>query len=540
MACLPGDDEEVRHRKIQFTVASILVMPAGVLWGVLYSAFGEHTASIFPLAYAGLSAVDLLVFFRWRRFRWFRFVQLAMILVLPVALQISLGGFVGSSGVILWSFLAVLMALLYGGIRESRWWLASYVGAVVLVAALEPHLTVTNHLPRGLVLVFFVLNSVTVLSVAFFVLYSFVTDRRKLRELEVAYLDQEMMLRHSEKLATLGTLAAGVAHELNNPASAARRASEQLEDALARLEEAHSRLDARSLPPAADELLRSLAERAPQAPGDLSAIARSDLEAAVERWLEEHGVGKAWELAPALAQQGLAPETLSQLDVSLSGGAIPDALAWLAATRHVRTLVREIAEATTRLSEIVGALKSYTYMDQAPVQDVDLHRGIDNTLVILRSKLGEGITVRREYDPGIPRFQACGGELNQVWTNLLDNAADALGGKGTIVIRTRRNGDSVEIEIEDDGPGIPEDIQPRIFDPFFTTKAPGEGTGMGLSTTHSIVTKRHRGRIRVASRPGCTRFTVEIPIEGTAPGSGTRSGPGPDPGQKTSPGPADT
>jgi signal transduction histidine kinase len=518
MACLPGDDEEVRHRKTQFTLASILVTPAGVLWGVLYFAFGEHTASIFPLAYAGLTAVDLLVFFRSRRFRLFRRVQLTMILILPVALQISLGGFVGSSGVILWSFLAVLMALLYGGIRESRWWLAGYVGAVVLVAALEPHLTVTNHLPRWLVLTFFVLNSVTVLSVAFFVLYSFVTDRRKLRELEVAYLEQEMMLRHSEKLATVGTLAAGVAHELNNPAAAARRASEQLDEALARLEETRCRLEAGSLPSTGNDLLRSLEERIRERadpPAGLSAMALADLETSVEDWLERHGVERGWELAPSLVEQGMDPEALSHLQSTLPADAIPDVLAWIAAARHVRVLVRGIAEATTRLSEIVGALKSYTYMDQAPVQDVDLHQGIDNTLVILRSKLGEGITVRREYDPEVPRFQACGGELNQVWTNLLDNAADALDGKGTIVIRTRRNGEWVVIEIEDDGPGIPDDIQPRIFDPFFTTKPPGEGTGMGLSTTHSIVTKRHRGRIGVVSRPGSTRFTVEIPIDAT-------------------------
>ncbi|MGE5347536.1 MAG: hypothetical protein ACM3JH_16400, partial [Acidithiobacillales bacterium] len=215
--CAPGDDEETRHRKVQFTVASILVAPAGLLWGALYFAYGERAVAAIPVTYAALTFLDLLVLLRLRRFELFRKTQQLLILVLPFALQLALGGFVGSSVVILWSLLAVLMALLFGGLREALGWFAAYVLAVVTATWLQPELAIHNNLPHELVLVFFVLNVVVVSSTAFAVLYSFVTDRRKLRALEVAYLNQELMLRQSEKLATLGTLAAGIAHELNNP-----------------------------------------------------------------------------------------------------------------------------------------------------------------------------------------------------------------------------------------------------------------------------------------------------------------------------------
>jgi signal transduction histidine kinase len=514
--CNPGDDEETRHRKVQFVTASLLVAPAGLLWGALYFAYGAHAVAAIPVTYSVLTVLDFLLLLGRGRFETYRKTQQLLILVLPFALQLALGGFVGSSVVILWSLIAVLMALLFGGVREAIGWFVAYAAAVVFAAWLQPRINIDNGLPHPLVLAFFVLNVVVVSSIAFAVITSFVTDRRTLRELEVAYLDQELMLRQSEKLATLGTLAAGIAHELNNPASAVGRAAEQLRDTSSRLEEAGLRLRGMTLTVPAQEALRSLQKQARErarTPGDLDPLGRSDRETAVEEWLDQHGIEEPWRLAPSLAGQGLDPPALSQLSALLEGEALPAVLEWAAGLYPLYTLLDEIGHGSARISEIVGALKSYTYLGQAPVQTVDLHEGIDNTLVILRGKLKSGISVHRDYDRGLPKVAAHGSELNQVWTNLLDNAADAMEGKGEITIRTRRRDGWAVVEIEDNGPGIPEEISPRIFDPFFTTKAPGKGTGLGLSTSHAIVTQRHRGEIRVESRPGLTRFTVKLPIE---------------------------
>jgi signal transduction histidine kinase len=515
--CASGEDLETRQRKVRFTIASLGVAPAGLTWGALYYAFGERAAAVIPTAYAVLTVLDFLLLLRLRRFELFRRVQQLLILVLPFALQLALGGFVGSSAVILWSFLSVLLAVLFGGLSEARWWYAAFAVAIIAAAVLQPRLGVENRLSPALVIVLFVLNVVTVSLVAFLALRSFRSDRQKLRELEKAYVEQEMMLRQSEKMATLGTLTAGIAHELNNPAAATRRAADQLGAMASRLEAAGERLRAAPLPPAAQQALRTLAQQAREraaAPSDLDALGRSDREAAVEDWLVAHAVEDAWEFAPSLVGQGLDPAGLDRLAAVFGKEALPAALEWAASLYPVYALLNEIGEGSSRISEIVGALKSYAYLGQAPVQSVDLREGLDNTLVILRGKLKAGVSVHREYAEDLPRVPAYGSELNQVWTNLIDNAADAMGGKGHITIRTRRQDGWAVVEIEDDGPGIPEEIQPRIFDPFFTTKAPGAGTGLGLSTSYAIVARNHRGQLRVESRPGRTLFTVRLPLEG--------------------------
>jgi PAS domain S-box-containing protein len=330
----------------------------------------------------------------------------------------------------------------------------------------------------------------------------------------------ERALRQSEKMATLGTLAAGVAHELNNPAAATRRAADHLGHAFAQLEDAHFRIEALALPREGWELLRTFEQRARERavrPTDLGPLERSDRESAMEDWLDDRGVTDPWDLAAPLVAQGLDPDALAPLAQVLEAEQLSAALGWAAAAFHVYSLAHEIGQGSARISEIVGALKSYSYLGRAPVQSVDLHEGLDNTLIILRNKLKVGIEVTRDYGPDVPLVPAYGSELNQVWTNLLDNAADAMGGRGKITIRTRREQGWAVVEISDDGPGIPDAVQSQVFDPFFTTKAPGQGTGLGLSTSYSIITEKHSGTISVQSRPGFTRFTVRLPIESSRP-----------------------
>jgi signal transduction histidine kinase len=345
-------------------------------------------------------------------------------------------------------------------------------------------------------------------------------QKKKLRDLEKAYLQQEVMLRQSEKLATLGKLSAGMAHELNNPAAAANRGAAQLAATVSRLQKTYLRLGELNLTHAQLETLLSLdrlAQGRARQPADMDSLARSDREAELEGWLDDQDVENAWDVAPTLVNLGYDRGELTQLVADFSPAQVAAVLEWLNCTYIVYSLLEEIGQGAGRISEMVKALKAYTYLDQAPIQSVDLHDGLDSTLIILRSKLKPGVTVHRDYAPDLPRIEAYGSELNQVWTNLIDNAIDAMNGQGEIILRTRHDGQWVIIEIEDNGPGIPEAIQPRLFDPFFTTKPPGQGTGLGLNICHNIVVHKHKGRIDVHSQPGMTRFEVRLPLR-FAPG----------------------
>jgi signal transduction histidine kinase len=237
-----------------------------------------------------------------------------------------------------------------------------------------------------------------------------------------------------------------------------------------------------------------------------------DLEDALASQLEGAGITDAWELAPVFASAGL-DEAWLQGVIACAGDAAPDAVRWLAAGIDIENLVGEIRTSAGRISALVGAMKGYSHMDKGPFQTIDVHDGIENTLVLFGHKLKKRVQVVRDYDRTLPKICAQAGELNQVWTNLIANAVEAMGGEGTLTIRTARERDCVLVEIGDTGSGIPADVRARIFEPFFTTKDVGEGTGLGLDISYRIVVRRHHGDIRVESEPGNTRFQVLLPIE---------------------------
>ncbi len=324
----------------------------------------------------------------------------------------------------------------------------------------------------------------------------------------------EIVLRQSEKMAQLGTLTAGIAHELNNPASAARRGAEHLQKSMRLFEQAYHQFHALGFSAEqwrkASELQEFVQQGAAQ-PADLDSLGRSDREAEIEDWLDDHEVENGWDYAPHLVSLGYQAADLDDLSADFPGECLEVIVQWLGTMFTIYSLLEEIQQGTTRIGEIVKSLKSYVYLDQAPVQAVDLHEGMDNTLVMMRSKLKTGITLERHYDENIPKIQGYGSELNQVWTNIIDNAVDAMDGEGSIAITTRLKGSWVFIEIEDTGPGIPEDVQEKLFNPFFTTKAMGKGTGLGLNISYNIIQK-HKGEIKVFSRPGKTCFSVRLPL----------------------------
>jgi len=324
----------------------------------------------------------------------------------------------------------------------------------------------------------------------------------------------EIVLRQSEKMAQLGTLTAGIAHELNNPASAARRGSEHLRSTVEMVEQFFKKFQALGFSNGQWEKFNELSEYAKfqaSQPENISSLERSDREEEIEIWLEEHDVENSWELAPSLVSMGYHSHDLNAFaevynDPKL--GTIIDAVSTIF---KVFSLLEEIHQGTSRIGEIVKSLKSYVYLDQAPVQLIDIHEGLDNTLVMLRSKLKGSINVEKSYSVDIPRIQAHGSELNQVWTNIIDNAVYAMDGDGTLTIRTKMEDDWVKVDIIDSGPGIPKNVQQRLFSPFFTTKPMGKGTGLGLNISFNIIQK-HKGDIKVTSQPGNTCFTVLLPI----------------------------
>jgi signal transduction histidine kinase len=322
----------------------------------------------------------------------------------------------------------------------------------------------------------------------------------------------EATARQRESLVTLGTLAAGLAHEINNPASAATRAVDVLKSTSHTLLSSLRRLADNEISAerfaALDELRREIEPLAVD-PGPL---VRADREQALSTWLTRHGVEREWTIAPPLAAAGVDLAWCDRAATVMEGSALEPGLEWVASTLSVATLLSEVKESTRRISELVAAVRSYSQMDRASMQHVDLAEGLESTLVMLWHKLRDGVMVVREYGADVPPIDAYAGELNQVWTNLIDNAVDAMDGSGTLRIATRVDGDHVAIEVGDTGPGMPPEVAARAFEAFYTTKDVGKGTGLGLDIARRIVVERHGGTITIESSPSETVLQVRLPV----------------------------
>jgi signal transduction histidine kinase len=520
------DEEEKTVRRI-FCGASLFVVIAAPIWGVTYAIFGEIGPGLIPTTYSVVTSASFFALRRTKSWDWFRFSQLVLIFVLPFSLMLSLGGFIAGSAVVIWAILAPIGALWGGKSKEAGAWILAFVVGTVFLGLINPLLRDSNNLPDAVVTTFFVLNIglvCTVLSalVTFYVrqMDTLIVVMRRNRELESAYLDQEVSVRQSDKLATLGKLSAGLAHELNNPAAAAQQASKQLETLLLSNQLRSVELSGLALEQHENEALEAFSERIRDAidkPQFTDPLDRSDRETELQDQLEEFGVPEPWDVASSLADLGVTVAEVDQLSRTLSPEKLVGVLTLISVRFTRQHLIGGLKESTGRIIDLVGALKSYAYLDQAPRQAVDVHGGIDSTLVMLQHRLKAGVVVERFYGEGVPSIEANGSELNQVWTNLLDNAIDAMGGEGRIEIITNFDGTFVVVQIVDDGPGIPDGILETIFDPFVTSKAPGEGTGLGLNIAHNIVTEKHAGKISVTSSKEGARFQVELPT-GKVPG----------------------
>ena len=318
-----------------------------------------------------------------------------------------------------------------------------------------------------------------------------------------------------ERLLALGSLSAGLTHELNNPAAAAVRATAALRERVAGMRHklgliAGGKWDRTTLETLI-QLQEEAADRVPKAQA-LTPLEASDTEDAIADWLEDHGCRESWDLAPTFVAAGLDVAWLDHVEAAVDPGTLEAALRWLNYTVDTELLMNEIEDSTTRISTLVGAARQYSQLDRAPYQVVDVHELLDSTLLMLGGKIPDGIRVVKDYDESLPQIPAYAGELNQVWTNLIDNAVSAMGGTGVLTVRTGLDRDCVFVEFGDTGPGVPPEIRERIFEPFFTTKPVGEGTGLGLDISWRIVVNKHHGDIAEKSVPGDTRFRVRLPI----------------------------
>ncbi|MEK6256634.1 MAG: cyclic nucleotide-binding domain-containing protein, partial [Chloroflexota bacterium] len=331
--------------------------------------------------------------------------------------------------------------------------------------------------------------------------------------------ETEGLLMQSEKMAQLGTLTAGMAHELNNPASAVRRGASQIRDAFLKFQDIHfdiNRSDAND--EHIDELkaLNIVAKDRAENPVHIDSLERSDKEYALETQLEAQGVENAWEYTSALVNLGFESDSINELNLKVGQAQLQNTISWLSSTSNLHGLLLEIGQGSRHISNVVRALKTYAYQETAPLQEVDIHASIEETLLLMDMVVGSEINIVQDFQETLPKIQAYQSELGQVWANVIKNSVDAIketSKTGVIHIRTQSRENTIQIEFEDNGPGIPIDIQNRVFDPFFTTKPPGHGVGLGLNISYNIIKQNHHGEIGVVSKPGRTVFTIKLPID---------------------------
>jgi len=516
-----NDSEQVRVEKVSiFLVASICTL-AGIIWtGLYYVVFGLIFTTFLPAIFTLIVGSSLVISHKTKNHHYTIYPQIISIMYVTALIQWSIGDVFASGFVLAWAILGPICALMFYNTKQSVFWFLLYLINLVITLVFNDYFKAhgigVEDETRKL---FFFMNlsfsGLAVFGFTSFYVSSAINERARVQTLLDANLEQEILLRQSDKLATLGKLSAGVAHELNNPAAAVQRGIWQLRNEVLALEKTQYELGIMQPTPIQMESIASceviIKERSKE-PLELDSLLRSDQENEIQTWLEEKGIDKAWELAPALVNISYNCPRLDELTAIFSSEQLPKVVTLLCSKYNSYNLLEEIGHGAVRITEIVKSLKSYSYLDQGPLQSVDIHEGIDNTLVMLRSKLKNGIMIKRNYASNAPRIEAYGSELNQVWTNIIDNATAAMNGKGTIEIETQFNENRVLVVIKDNGPGISKEIQNQLFNPFFTTKAPGEGTGLGLSISYNIIVKKHQGKMSVQSKNNETCFIIEIPL----------------------------
>jgi signal transduction histidine kinase len=524
----PDDSEETAFSKALVLVIALACCACGLVWGLLYAVvFGPGPTMWLPLAFVLIVGAAILVSARKRDHRPLIYTQIACITWIPALIEWTIGNTAASGLVIAWSFLGPIGALIFLSFRQALGWMGMFLLIVLVSTGFHPAL-LGAPLPvsPGIEAAFFAMNVGAASGVVFTAAAWFVITiqkelslrleaNRALAESHRQLMASQQALVQTEKMAALGRVSAGMAHELNNPAAAAQRGASQLREAVEAMGTAsfslgRSRLDAGQL-----ERIHELelqAEARVQDPVTLNPVERLDREAVIQDWLDANGLGAGGVDAATLVDLGMDADALRELQSLFGRDALGPVLARTMWWHAIVSLIAEIGHGSGRVTEIVRALKSYTYLGQGPVQAVDLNEGLNDTLVMLHGVLKQGIVVTRDFDATLPRVDMHGAELNQVWTNLISNAVDAMDGQGELTVRSRRDGAEAVVQIIDSGPGVPPEVRDRLFDPFVTTKPVGKGTGLGLSISRNIVVQNHGGTIDVRSEPGRTCFEVRLPL----------------------------